>query len=222
MTRFLLSFLCVCVFGSGFAYAQIDDDSGSYNAALQASMKNISDDLTPQESKHFRGIFYSYNVVDIVQTVRSELSEAVSLCAVNNPTMKGDLDARYQKWEDDVNPVLSEAKANINNKIIAQSYASAGDIKSALELIAKTRLDARNKSSREPKTDKSACELLIANMDATQANMKDLLRQTMMSISPMVPAGDKAEDTVETPIETKTEDDLVSEPDEIENKLPVE
>ncbi|MBI1300752.1 MAG: hypothetical protein GC137_03745, partial [Alphaproteobacteria bacterium] len=96
--------------------------------ALQDRMSTLLQNLSQEEAGHFMILYTNYNVFSMVNAVQNDLKEAVQGCVENNKDMEQELVTRYDKWKENVGTTLSEAKANIDNMKLAQSYLSQAEV----------------------------------------------------------------------------------------------
>jgi len=138
---------------------------------LNRKLSELSKDLKTEENQHFRQIYSNYTLIGTVKGVRGDVQNAITACGENNPPMKADLNKRFGVWDAAVQPVLKEARGNLDNMILAQDYATKSEIDAILAQIDETRHHANNQIKKIPVTTPEACTYLLDKMDETQQTM---------------------------------------------------
>ena len=110
-------------------------------------------------------------MVKVVEEVESSIGKAVKSCGDANTELKDRMDARFDAWNDAVDPVIKDVNAHINNMLFAQEYAKPKAIKKIFKLIDKTRKEHQDKVDKVPVSAAAECEALIKRMDKSQNNM---------------------------------------------------
>ncbi len=163
------------------ASAKEAEDPDSPAPKMRAAIKKVSEGLAADKMQHFAAVYNNYNMVNTVKMVRGDVSNAIKSCGENNADMKEELDGRFAKWDEAVNPVIADAEANVNNMVLAQDYVKKEDFQNIFKLIDETRDYTTKKYKKEPVTTKESCGYLLGKMDETQTAMVSLLRAGMMS-----------------------------------------
>lgn len=153
------------------------DASNKAYGLINAMMK----DLSLKQQQHFTLTYSNYNIIQTVRIVRNDVSTAVQKCGENNPDMKASMDSRFSEWEQAVDPVLTEAKSNLDNMLIAQDYGSKQQMDEIFEAIDQSRDVGEGSIKKIPVTTPEACTYLRDKMDETQEGMVKLLRNTLIS-----------------------------------------
>lgn len=183
--RILVLFVCVfAVSGSVLAQTQSGAEKSpqkQLHDRLTERVSNVMKTLDQKEAFHFMTVYANYTLVSTVKAVREDVSDAVTKCAENNKSMKGDLDNRFAKWEQGVGSRLEDAEANINNMTIAQNYISQADLQSIFAQVDKMRAINSSNFEKTPVTSPEACEFMMSKMDETEDSMKQLLQVTLQS-----------------------------------------
>ena len=91
------------------------------------------------------------------------------------------LDKRFGTWDDEVNPLIKEARDNLNNMILAQDYAAKGKIDDLFSAVDESRKHATSEFQKIPVTTPEACSYLKNKMDETQRTMSMLLQNTLLT-----------------------------------------
>lgn len=163
------------------ANAQDKTDQKAKNPVLE-EFHNFSKDLPAAEKRHFNVIYSNYNLISVVQSVEHSVDKAVKSCADNNPDMKEPLEERFSTWKGEVHPIVEDARASIDNMIIAQDYAKAKDIRALLKKIDTVRTEQAKDTQKVPVNTPEACKYLLEKMDETQPQMVQLLKSTLVSL----------------------------------------
>lgn len=182
--RFCFLALMMFVFmGAGVSFAQEAQEPKERAAyeALMGEISSINDGLDKDQARHFGLVTSSYMLINTVRSVQADVGKAIVACGTNNADMKGALDARYSAWNAAVNPVLSEAKSQVDNMVIVQDYASKDAFDGIFKGVDDTRAETHSGIERIPVTTPEACTYLLNKMDETQAQMIGILRQNLVS-----------------------------------------
>lgn len=164
------------------ADAGVSEKTRSAMVKVMEAAKAFSDDLTPEQKRHFGVLYGNYNLLKVVETVREDLGSAMEACGEENPDIKEKADVRYEAWTEAVDPVLEDAKANVANMIVAQDYARPREFDQFFKLVDEARAQHGKDVKKVPVTTLEACETMISKMDETQPNMIKLLKATLVSL----------------------------------------
>ncbi|MCK5374479.1 MAG: hypothetical protein KAJ40_04280 [Alphaproteobacteria bacterium] len=149
--------------------------------ALKGQMRSVMQSLDQGELTHFNIIQTNYTIYSLVKAVRDDVNWAVDACVENNPDMKTQLQARWDKWDKSVSENMKEAMSNINAMSMAQDYVSQDKLKRIFSLIDKTRAVNSSRFEKIPVTTPEACEFMISKMSETEDNMNMMLVSTLNS-----------------------------------------
>ncbi len=149
--------------------------------ALTKRYVSILSKLDTKEAQHFMIIVTNYNMISTVNAVEEDVMQAAKACKENNKDMVDAIDEHKKKWEDALKAPRQEAKANINNLILAQSYLPKEQFHSLFNLIDETRRYNSSRFEKTPVTTPEACEFMLSKMEETQSNMVSMLKATLAS-----------------------------------------
>ncbi len=225
---FLLLFMFVAfqMTAQGSSYAQEPivptvSDEDNKTMSVHERLIEITEGLDEPSLKHFYALYGSHNLIQVVESVRDQVSDAIEKCSEANPDMKDALETRYEQWDEAIRPIMSDAVANVENMIAAQDYAKPRNIKKLLKFADKMRKEARESLERFPVTTPEACEYLRAKMDETQQNLTGLLESTLVSL-PQTMTRDIAGQEVQEQDEESQQEDVQetqdAEPDSVETQ----
>ncbi len=173
--------------------------------AVQASrdlIEALVNRIKDEEKKHFFLIYNTYNLLSTVEVVRSDVEEAIEQCGDKNADMKGELNQRFDEWDDAIETVMDEANDNLDNLVIAQDYAKKKEIKHIFKSLDEAREATDSRFQKIPVTSSEACAALNKKMDGTQENLLKLLRSTLVSF----PQAVQVLESGEVPMDTKQDD----------------
>lgn len=180
------AFMALFVFGLAMMPCVVFADDEPTKEELEMSVKErveaFTADLDQASERHFYAVYGSYNVIQVVEGVREQISNAVDKCGDENPDMEDALDARYESWDESIEGVIDEADANVDNMIIAQDYAKPRALRKVLKFADKKRLEQEEQAKKFPVTTQEACQYLLEKMDETQESLSGLLRSTLVSL----------------------------------------
>jgi len=144
-------------------------------------IKALANKLNPDDQKHFYLIYSDSNIISTVKMVRGDVNNAVNACGKSNADLKPELDKHFTDWKSKVDPVVKESEANLNNMIIAQTYAPPEKIKAILKKLDDVRAKTAAQVEKKPVTTKDACQYLESKLDSTQDSLTAALRSTLIS-----------------------------------------
>ncbi len=156
-------------------------EAGKLSLALSEEMRAISEELSQVNKRHFFMIYNNHNIIATVQTVKTDVSNAVATCAEKHESLKTPITERYNIWQDAVDTKLEEAQGFINNMMIAQDYIAKSKIETILKKADELRAATAARVKKVPVTTAEACEFLLNKMDDTQETMVTLIDQTLIS-----------------------------------------
>ena len=148
---------------------------------VHEEMKAIASKLSPDDQKHFYLIYSNSNIIGTVKLVRGDVNNAINACDKANPSIKADMDKHFADWKAKVDPVIKESEGNLNNMIVAQTYAPAEKIKSILKTLDDLRQKTAKQVNSQPITTLDACQYLEGKLDSTQESLTEALRNTLIS-----------------------------------------
>ncbi len=188
LNRFLVVLGSLAIVGvSSLSYAQENAEEGKDDPAkvmhkeLTETVGGVMQKLDQKEAFHFMVVYANYTVLSTVKAVQVDVADAVRKCGENNSSMKDDLDARFEKWGENLSVPLAEANANINNMALAQNYMSQADMQSLFAKVDRMRSINSSNFEKTPVTSVEACEFMLSKMDETEDSMKQMLQITLQS-----------------------------------------
>lgn len=149
--------------------------------ATYSKITKLVTDLPENEQQHFFMAYTNYNLIETVKVVQDDVGTAIDKCGENNPEMKEELKTRFKAWNTTISPLVKEAEGNFKNMLVAQDYASQGEIKDIFASIQDTREKTYNQIEKIPVTTPEACQYLLSKMDETQDSMTNILTSTLMT-----------------------------------------
>ena len=185
LSRFFLGFLFAFVFVMAPVVAQTADDKARVDEQFMSvhdRVMEITEGLDELSEQHFYALYGSYNMIQVVEGVRSQVGDAVERCIDANPDMKESLEKRYDDWNAALKPIIKDANANVDNMIAVQDYTKPRKIKKLLKHTDKMREEKNESLEKFPVTTPEACEYLRAKMDETEENLMALLQSTLVSL----------------------------------------
>lgn len=163
---------------------------------LYDDMQAILEDLTEANQRHFLAVYQTYALIGTVQTVRGDVGKAVIACGEDNPDLKDKMATRFEAWKDAVNPVILEAKALVDNMVIAQDYRKPKQMWEFLDQIDQVRIKTDSSLNKVPVTNEKSCNKLYDTMDDTQDGLVGMLQETLVAIPRALSSNAAAEEAV--------------------------
>lgn len=158
-------------------------------------MDAINQRISREQHDHFMRVYGNYNLIETVSAVRHDVESAVQACSENNPHIKDKLEERYTEWDSAIDPIMTESKANLENMILAQDYATTEELNEIFNSFTEVRTAATKQIEKIPVTTEEACLFLLGKMDETQEYMMKMLKSTLISLPPAAgQTEEKAED----------------------------
>lgn len=172
--------------GSVCAFAEEKAPAPEEKSSIVAEAQEFSKGFDEMSQRHFTMMMSNYNLIGVTETVRGDVSGAVKNCGEKNPDMKKDLLDRHKAFEDALVPAMDEARQNVDNMIVAQSYAKPKKIKDFFEKMDAERKERDKEIAKVPVASKEACEFLLKTMAENQETLVKLLRSTLVSLPQVV------------------------------------
>lgn len=142
----------------------------------------ITKDFTDNQRAHFMAITGSHNLISVVEIVKEDVGNAVKACAKENPDLSNTIKTRHKDWVATLAPIISDAKANVNNMITVQAYKKPSEIRALLTFMDEKRREKNAEIDKVPVTTPEACNHLRNKMDETEEQLAELLRSTLVSL----------------------------------------
>jgi len=172
----------LCLGFAGYAGAQQpDEEILNLRQSTEELREEIMKGLDKDQQTHFMRAYTFYNIVGTVNLVERDVGKAIKACGEANPEMKDKLDARFANWRGEVDPIISEASAKVDNMIAVQDYADKTMVKTLFSQLDNMRIKIDKQIDKIPVSTPEACEYLHEKMDETQERMVTLLRGTLIS-----------------------------------------
>lgn len=149
--------------------------------SVREKVADFIQDFDDASEQHFLALYGSYNMISVVEGVQEQLGDAVEQCVDANPDMKEALTTRYEEWNAAINPVLEDARGNVDNMIAVQEYTKPRKIRKLLKFVDKKRKNDRDVETF-PVTSVEGCEYMRKKMSDTQTNLTRLLESTLVSL----------------------------------------
>lgn len=179
-----LSILVIIISTSGMVRAE-EAPSENLLKAQSDTLKTMVTDLVPtltrDEAAHFLAMYKNYTMYSMVKAVSEDIGDAVGKCSDNNKSMAGDLNDRFEQWDEAISATMKESFVSINNMAISQSYITQSKLKTMFGLIDEVRAVNSSRFETAPVTTPEACEFMMSKMDETEESMGRLLKETLVS-----------------------------------------
>jgi len=159
-----------------------EDEVDESTVSVREKVEGFTEGFDEASEKHFYALYGSYNIIKVVEDVRTQVEGAVAQCGDANPDIKDKMDSRFKVWDEEISPIMKDANANVKNMTIAQDYAKPREIRKLLKFIDKKRESKNEDIKKYPVTSVEACEDLHDKMDDTQENLAALLQTTLISL----------------------------------------
>lgn len=150
--------------------------------ALRDYTLELIDGMSEKQLQYVYVIRTRHGIIRAVEVVRRDVGKAVKLCAKAHADMKEPLESRYQRWTDNVNPILEDAQGLLERDIVKQDFVPPAKIRKLLDMTTKAGEYTESQVTKEIVTTKDACDFLLKNMDLTQKDLPDLLRASLKNL----------------------------------------
>jgi hypothetical protein len=121
-----------------------------------------------------------HSIIRVIGIVERDIGAAVKSCSKANPDMKGDIETRFTDWKNAVKPVVTTARKNLNQEIEKQEIVSTKEFKRVLKLNDDAFEYTDKRTTKNPVSERAACESLMASMNDTEDKMVKLLQDTLL------------------------------------------
>lgn len=121
-----------------------------------------------------------HSIIRVIGVVERDIGAAVKSCSKANPDMKGDIETRFTDWKNAVKPVVATARKNLDQEIEKQEIVSAKEFKRVLKLNDDAFDYTDKRTTKNPVSERAACENLMASMNDTEDKMVRLLQDTLL------------------------------------------
>lgn len=166
-----------------------------YLKDIEATTERLGKELDPSALKHLYYIREGFGATRVVLIVRKDVEDATKACSKANPDMKDSITAEFQGWAAEVDPVIKEKQALMDQAIKSQTYAKPKEIRDYLSLIEKAGNHANNQIDKQIVTTPEACTKLKDSMTTTKTVVSKLLNDVQFLVWPL--PEDRAKTTIE-------------------------
>lgn len=175
--------------------------------------------LNARDQEKLSIIHNKYSIIRVIDIVKKDIGTVVGLCGQKNPSMKDKINARFDAWKGNVEPILKDASKLLEKDISAQKGAAPSDIRAVLKLNDAAYEEGNRSVVKKFVTSEDACNALIDSMDRTENEMISLLEQTLLPESVIIQRSKKM-DAEEKAAARKAADKKSSEKKEPAKKEP--
>ncbi len=166
-----------------------------YLKEIEATTARLGKELPPSALKHLYYIREGFGATRVVLIVRKDVEAAAKACGKANPDMKDAINAEFDGWATEVDPVVKEKQKLMDQAIKTQDYAKPKEIRDYLTLIEKAGDHANNQIDKQVVTTPEACTKLKDSMATTKGVVKQLLSDVQFLVWPL--PEDRAKTTIE-------------------------
>lgn len=138
------------------------------------------DKLSEKERASIFILRNKHSVIRAIDVVEKDIGAAVEACGKANPDLKEKMEARYEQWQNAVNPITETAQKNLKSDINNQKIVKPSELKKVLKLNDKAFEYSDKMTVKTPVSSAAACNNLLKSMDRTEDEMVTLLRQTLL------------------------------------------
>lgn len=163
--------------------AQAQEKEGQQETPITqwiAAENKLLDSLPRANQEVFFILRNKHSVMRSINVVERDIKNAVKACGKANPDMESDMEARFKKWQNAVNPILKEADKFLKKELKEQEAFHVKDYKHVMKLNDKAYDFSESKITKTPVTEKESCEKLLASMDGTEENLINLLQDILL------------------------------------------
>ncbi len=152
----------------------------------QKLMRELLMSTNRQQQVHFQFTYAVANILNTIDVVREDVTEAVGKCAENNPEIAKEITLRFDEWKKTIDPVTDEARQNLENMILVQDYAPPEAVRRVLDRFAEAKQQDENQITKIPVTTPEACRYLLSQMDETETTLNVMVRTVLMQYPQML------------------------------------
>ena len=160
------------------AQAQEADKSGGnpYRTQIGTMAGELAKSFNKEQALALAQIRNGFGMIRAVHLVEGDVSKAIAECGKANPDMKGDMDARFEKWSANINPLLKKSQSDMDVTLQTAGFPDNEKVKAYLDLIDKAAQYADSQIVKNVVTTPEACGGLLKSMDDTEPTMINLLQ----------------------------------------------
>jgi len=147
-----------------------------YRDEIMVMAKDLSKEYSKEQALVLSKIHGGFGMIRAVRLVKNDVAKAVKVCAQDNPDLAEKITARFDQWNDGIEPLLVQNKERMNNAINDGGLPNEKKLKAYLDLIDKAAAHADSKIEKKIVSTPDACEGLIQSMDRTEPTMVELLQ----------------------------------------------
>ena len=147
-----------------------------YRAQIGTMARELAKSFNKDQALALAQIRNGFGMIRAVHLVEGDVSKAIAACGKTNPDMKGEMDARFEKWSTNINPLLKKSQADMDTTLKAAGFPDGEKVKAYLDLIDKAAQYSDSKIEKNVITTPEACGSLLKSMDDTEPTMTSLLQ----------------------------------------------
>ncbi len=157
---------------------------------LDAATKKMMEGLDANKTKQFAAIRSSHGIIRSVEAVEKNILDAGKSCSAKNPEFAKSMNDRIALWTGDIDPVLKDARARLQQMIQLQDFAKPVEAKAYLKKVDDAVAYKGRNVKTIPITEKKECRKLLGKMDDTQEDLKKLLIDNLGLDKPLTQKAD--------------------------------
>ncbi len=150
-----------------------------YKDEVEEKARALQESLSEEEIERMGQLRNAFGVVRSIRHVRKSVSDAVDLCAKENPSLSKDIKAGFRDWDQDIRKNLNQHEKHLKNSVHRRYFDDPRAVQAYLDTLDKAAAHAENSVERVPVTTEEACQGLMASMD----NTKEAIGQALGSLS---------------------------------------
>ena len=164
------------------AEKKAEAQTNPYRAEISAMARELAKAYNKDQAMALAQIRNGFGMTRAVRLVRTDVAHAIDACGKDNPDMKGDMSARFEKWSAGIDPLLKKSQSDMDAAIQAGGFPDQKQVKAYLDLIDKAAEYADSKIEKNVVTTPEACNGLLKSMDETEPTMIDLLQSIVWTV----------------------------------------
>jgi hypothetical protein len=144
------------------------------------SENEVLNSLSKESQQVFFILRNKHSMMRSVDIVKRDVKNAVQKCSDKNVDMAEDMQTRYKKWSESIDPILNDAQEFLELELKEQQFFDVADYRRVVKMNDDAYEFSESKVKKQIVTTPEACQNLLESMDRTEEQLIDILQDALL------------------------------------------
>ncbi len=143
--------------------------------AMNDQARMLASRLSREEAQALGSVRENFGILRSIDVARASVRDAVAMCAENNPDMAGDMNGKFEIWNETLDEALTTQEDNMERVVTSDVFTDTDAVKDYLDTVDKAARYADDQLEKQIITTLEACQNLMNSMDGTAETITGML-----------------------------------------------